>query len=152
MSLERLRLAVAGGMSILVGSVDPSGMPACCRGVALTADDDLSSVIVYVPVATSHETVQNVASTRRIAVVASHPIDHNSVQIKGEATQVRIAGDDEAELVSDQIEKWAETLGRIGLPRRITRRLAQWPAFAIEVRVEETFDQTPGPKAGNRIG
>jgi hypothetical protein len=39
-------------------------------------------------------------------------------------------------------------LDAIGLPRRVTHRIAHWPAFAIEMTVEQIFDQTPGPKAG----
>jgi len=26
-----------------------------------------------------------------------------------------------------------------------------WPAFAIEMKVDQIFDQTPGPKAGTRL-
>jgi hypothetical protein len=42
-------------------------------------------------------------------------------------------------------------LDSVGVPRRVSGRLAHWPAFAIDLRVEETFDQTPGPHAGTRL-
>jgi len=42
-------------------------------------------------------------------------------------------------------------LERIGVPRRLVRNVTRWPAFAIEMRVEHVFEQTPGPNAGSRI-
>jgi hypothetical protein len=81
-------------MSILVGTVDPSGWPAC-RGVALVVHPDREGVTVYVPVATAAETVANIASNGRLAVVSSNPVSHSSVQLKGRACAVRVAGEDE---------------------------------------------------------
>jgi hypothetical protein len=43
-------------------------------------------------------------------------------------------------------------LEQIGLPPHVTMSVAHWPAFAIDVSVEEVFDQTPGPRAGVAIG
>ncbi|HEX7153933.1 MAG TPA: pyridoxamine 5'-phosphate oxidase family protein [Thermoanaerobaculia bacterium] len=150
MFAERLRRSLAEGTSVLVGTVDADGVPACCRGVALIPKDD-DTVTVYLPVATAQETVANVATTRRLAVCISHPIDHTTTQLKGVTRGVRIAGEHERELVTRSLEKFADILDEIGLPRRITRSVTHWPAFAIDMSVEETFDQTPGPKAGNPI-
>jgi hypothetical protein len=38
-----------------------------------------------------------------------------------------------------------------GVPRRVTRSFAHWPAFAIEIDVDPVFEQTPGPRAGTRL-
>jgi hypothetical protein len=138
-------------VSIIVGSVDASGTPAACRGVGLCWAGDLSTMTVYVPVATSRDTIANVATTKRIAVGTAHPLDHSSVQLKGTATAVRLAGDDELEVIRKQLAVFSDILEHIGLPRRITRRLNHWPAFAIDFTVDESYEQTPGPKAGTRI-
>jgi hypothetical protein len=37
------------------------------------------------------------------------------------------------------------------VPRRLTRTVVHWPAFAVTIRVEEIYEQTPGPKAGTRL-
>lgn len=136
------------GASILVGSVDAAGVPACCRGIALVANDACSSATVYVPLSTSRDIVANAATTRRLAVVASHVIDHASIQLKGTVREIRLAGAAEESLVNERLEAFAASLDRIGLPRRITRSFSHWPAFAIDLSVDEIYDQTPGPKAG----
>lgn len=134
--------------SVLVGTVDADGYPATCRGIALTASPDFETVTVYIPVATGQETIANVATTRRLAVGATHPISHASYQFKGVTRGVRLARAEEESLVKAALDGFAEILDTIGVPKRITRSFAHWPAFAIDVQVEQIFDQTPGPKAG----
>ena len=145
---ERIRRCGEGGMSILVGTADAAGVPSCCRGIALTTSRDLSTVTVYVPVATSQEVIANLATTRRIAIAASQPIGHSTVQLKGTTAGVRLARAEEAEYVNLRLDQFADVLDQIGVPRRVTRAMNHWPAFAVDVKIEEVYDQTPGPNAG----
>lgn len=135
-------------MSILVGTVSADGTPAACRATAVRADDDLATLTVYVAVATSQETVANVAATRRIAVVCSRPLTHSTIQIKGPVRQVRLAGDDEREFLAERHAAFATELADLGFPKNAVGAVAHWPSFAIELAIEEIFEQTPGPAAG----
>lgn len=151
MELEKIRRSLEGGNSILVGSSDPARLPSCCRGIAIRASEDLATITVFVPVTTSRDVVANVAMSRRAAVVASAPIGHESVQFKGMAKDVRLAPDEDEAFLRERLDQWAEVIARVGLPRRITRRIAYWPAFAIDISIDEIYEQTPGPKAGASI-
>jgi hypothetical protein len=102
-------------------------------------------------VSTSRDTIANVATTGRLTVVATHPLDHHSVQLKGRAATARLAREDEAGVVRSGFDGFAELLNGIGIPRRVTNAVTRRPAFAIEMQVEEIYDQTPGPKAGSRL-
>ncbi len=139
------------GMAVFVGTVSPDGVPAGCRAIAVTSPDQLKSVTVYLPMATSRDVVANVAATKRLAIVGTYPPDHSTMQLKGTTTGVRLASDDEADFVHYRLEKFVDVLHAIGIPRRITRGINHWPAFAIDMKVEEIFEQTPGPNAGNPI-
>jgi hypothetical protein len=147
----RIKRCLDPGLSILVGTVDPHNVPSCCRAIAIASTDNLQTLTVYVPIATSQEAIRNIALTGRIAVVASYPIDNCSTQMKGTVTEARLAREDEAERVRRGVDAFADVLDRIGVPRRRTRSMAHWPAFAVTMRVEEIFEQTPGPQAGTRI-
>jgi hypothetical protein len=149
MTTERLRLCLEGGNSVIIGTVDADGIPSCCRGIAVSTKDNFETVTVYVPVATAQETLANVATTRRIAVVMTEVLSHTSLQIKGVARGVRLAPASDEAFVRQRLHQFADTLDTIGQPRRITNRMTCWPAFAIDLTVEQVFDQTPGPKAGN---
>ena len=147
-TLTRVRRSLEPGTSVLVGTVDLRGVPSCCRGLALVSDDDLATARVYVPIATSQDTIANIATTGRIAVCMSHPVDHATIQIKGRASTARLATDAEAALVRGRFQDFGTVLGTIGIPRSVTRTIIDWPAFAIEMQVDAVFEQTPGPKAG----
>ena len=146
-----LRVAADGGTSVLVGSADSNAIPACCRGIAVSTDGALTRATIYVPVATSRDVVANAATTKRLAVMITRVVEHVGVQLKGSVETIRLAADDEAPFVRRRLAEFADVLDEIGLPRRIFRSVAHWPAFAIEVSVEEIYDQTPGPRAGASI-
>ncbi|MET0211967.1 MAG: hypothetical protein ABW292_03140 [Vicinamibacterales bacterium] len=151
MSNARLHRCLEPGLSILVGTVDAKGTTSCCSANANASDHGLQSVTVYLPVATSHETIQNLATTGRLAVAATHPIDHCATQLKGTRMDARLAREDEAPFVRERLDAFADVLDTIGVPKRLTRSVSHWPAFAVTIRVEQVFDQTPGPNAGSRL-
>lgn len=152
MPRETLQHFMTGGVSIIVGTVDADGVPTCCRAIAMATKDDFDTVTVYVPAATAQETVANVATTRRMAISCTHPLSAESIQIKGLTRGVRLAAASEEAFVKQRLDEFGEILDQIGLPKRVTHSIAHWPAFAVDVSVEQVFNQTPGPKAGATIG
>jgi hypothetical protein len=134
-----------------MASVDGHNVPSCCRAIALASTDDAATITVYVPLATSHDVLRNIATTKRVALTATHPIDHCSTQLKGVSLDARLARADEAAFVRARRDAFADSLDAIGIPRRVTHNVAWWPAFAVTIRVDEIFDQTPGPNAGTRL-
>ena len=120
---HRIRRCLEAGASVLVATVDARGIPSCCRAGAMTSDDDLKTVAIYLPIATSQQTIKDIATTHRVAVAATHVIENFSIQLKGTACTARLARDDEAALVEDRHQAFAEVLYNIGLPRRLTRCL-----------------------------
>jgi hypothetical protein len=151
MDHTRVKRCLDAGMSLLVATVNAENVPSCCRAIALASADDLATVTVYLPLATSHETVQNIATTRRLAIAATYPPDNFSIQLKGTAGDARLARDEEAAFVRSRLNAFADVLDTTGIPRRVTANASCWPAFAVDMRVEQVFDQTPGPNAGTRV-
>jgi hypothetical protein len=152
MPRNALAALLHGGTSVIVGTVNADGFPTCCRGIAIRTRDDFETVTVYLPAATAQETIANVATTHRVAIACTHPLSHESLQIKGLSREVRVAPPEDEAFVRQRLDEFADVLDEIGLPRGVTRRVAHWPAFAIDVSVEQVFNQTPGPKAGEKIG
>jgi hypothetical protein len=150
-SFSRVHRCLEPGQSVFVGTVGADGMPATCRAIALTSDDNLKTLTVYVPIATSHTTVQNVAATKRLAVTATNPHTNAATQLKGTSMDVRLARDSEREFIRERLNAFADMLDGSGVPRRLTHSVAHWPAFAIRLRVEHIFEQTPGPNAGTPL-
>ena len=151
MSKERLEEAVAGGISVVVATVDAEGVPSTCRGVAITTRDDFDTVTVYLPAATAHETMANLATTRRMAISCAAPLSHSTIQIKGVTRAVKLAPASEQEMVQQRWHAFLDVLDQLGMPKHVTYRIVYWPAYAIDVSVEQVFEQTPGPKAGTPL-
>ena len=143
--------ALDPGTTVVMASVDEQHVPSCCRAIAVASSDDGATITVYVPLATSHDVLRNIATTRRVAITVTAPLTHVSTQLKGTSVDVRLARDDEAAFVRARRDAMAETLDAIGIPRRVTQNVACWPAFAVTARIDEMFDQTPGPNAGARL-
>jgi hypothetical protein len=138
-------------MSIVVATVDGHGQPAACRAIAIRSEDDLDTLTVFLPVATSHETIKNVATTKWLAVTSTYPLDNSATQIKGTTTEARLAREDEGVFVRERLEAFTGVLRAFGVPGRLAQSLSHWPAFAVTIRVDQIFEQTPGPNAGKRI-
>jgi len=139
------------GLSIIVGTAGAQGQPATCRGVAIVSRDDLETLTVFLPVATSQETIRNIALTKRLAVAATHPLDNSATQLKGTTIDTRLATDEEGVFVRSRLDAFAQMLLAFGVPPRLAHAMGHWPAFAVTIRVEQIFEQTPGPNAGRRL-
>jgi hypothetical protein len=151
MTQHQLQQWVEGGISVIVGTADADKVPTCCRAIAIATKDNFETVTVYVPAATGQETIANVATTRRVAISCTIPRSHGSIQIKGVSRGVKLAPASDEAFVRERLRMWADALGEFGMPRSITERMNVWPAFTVDVSVEELFDQTPGPKAGQPL-
>jgi hypothetical protein len=148
---HRIQEWLQGGESIIVATADAEGLPATCRGIALAAGKDEETLTVYLPAATAHEALANIATTRRMAVAASHPLSHRTVQIKGVTRGVKLAPPADEAFVRQRWAQFSAVLVEIGISPAVMHRVAHWPAFAVELTIEQVFDQTPGPNAGAAV-
>ena len=149
--VHTLQSWLEGGISVIVGTADADKVPTCCRGIAVATKDNFETITVYVPAATGQEIIANVATTRRVAVGLTIPRTHGSIQIKGVSRGVRLAPASDEGFLRTRLHQFADALAEFGMPRNVVQRFTHWPAFAIDVTVEEVFDQTPGPKAGQPL-
>lgn len=140
------------GVSVLVGTRSDRLFPDCCRGFGAMVGEDGREVTVYLPDATCGESLANLRDNGAIAVCFSRAIDHRSLQIKGEAVEIREADEKDRKRILRYRRALAESLGVVGVPPQVTLRIAHWPCRAVRVRVNAVFDQTPGPGAGAALG
>ncbi|UJR86559.1 pyridoxamine 5'-phosphate oxidase family protein [Sandaracinus amylolyticus] len=138
------------GPSMLIATRDAQRMPECTRAVGVVVRGS-ARITIYVPRSVGARAVANLATEPRIALTFSRPHDHRTYQLKGTTTAVRDAGDDERAIVEAYRASFAVALDVVGIPRRVTMRVATWPAVAIDLDVTDVFDQTPGPAAGARL-
>jgi predicted pyridoxine 5'-phosphate oxidase superfamily flavin-nucleotide-binding protein len=89
---------LSSGVVLGCASRDARLVPRSVWAVGTRVEAGGGEVTVFLPVATAGEVVSNLRDTRRIALVATAPVDHRSVQLKGQVLDVRQASDDERNL------------------------------------------------------
>jgi hypothetical protein len=139
---------VESGVSVLVGTRDAGMRPFGLRAMGAKVHADRKTLTVFIPDQTAERTLADLRDNGRIALTFTRPIDHRSMQLKGKAIAIRAATEDERPFLESYVEGWARHLVVVGLPRAIGSRLTYWPATAVDVIVEASYHQTPGPSAG----
>ena len=139
------------GVSILIGSRDPCLFPDCTRAIGARVEAGGTELTVLLPRSTSARAVANLRDNGRIAVAFSRPSDHRSIQVKGRVVALREAEEADRAVVDGYRGALARELAFVGLPPRLTFRMAHWPCLAARLRVEGIFVQTPGPGAGGPL-
>jgi len=136
------------GVVLGCASRDSRLVPRSAWPVGIRVEASGEEVTVFLPVDNAEEVLANLRDNRRIAVVATAPADHRSLQLKGQVLEQRPATDDERSQIDLYRACLARTLEPHGVPTASVLRIAHWPAHAVRFRVEHVFVQTPGPVAG----
>lgn len=143
---------IQSGVSMLVGTRDARLCPEAARAAGARVEADGAELTVFVPRATGARTLANVIENGRLAVCCSRPADHKTIQVKGRLVSIEEPGPEERALVERYRLALAKTLAEVGLPPRVTLRIAHWPCHVLRLGVESVYVQTPGPGAGEPLG
>lgn len=145
---DELAAFLESGLSINLATRDDDLQPDGAPAWAATVHEDRSYMTVFVLETSARAMMKNLKRHPEIAVVFDQPSTHRACQVKGQLTASRKARATERDEVMRQKECFLVDLEHIGIPRAMTTQLVDWPCMALELRVEQVFEQTPGPGAG----
>lgn len=148
---QQLAAFLEEGLVIHIATRSAALEPDGARVLAVKVDEDGEHLVAYVPAAAAGPILLDIEDNGQAALVFTRPTDERGCQVKGTATAVREAREEERGFVLAQWERSRDTLEKVGFPRVATDAWAVWPAIAVRLRVGATFDQTPGPGAGRRL-
>jgi hypothetical protein len=142
---------VESGVSVLVGTRDAQLRPHAMRGFGVTCDPDRKGIALYLAEAVSQAVLADLRDNAQVAVTFSRPIDHRSLQLKGTVLEIRPITSGERLIQERYLAAWVEQVYQVGLPRALGRRMQIFPSFAVQIALQEIYQQTPGPGAGRRL-
>ena len=94
----------------------------------------------------------NLERSGAVAVGFCPPTIARAVQVKGVATFVGEPEADDFERVERDLGLFAAETAQIGAPAQFPQRLfVRSDLVAVQLSVDEVFDQSPGPTAGRRL-
>jgi hypothetical protein len=92
------------------------------------------------------------AKRREIAVTFAQPSTYRSLQVKGTVSAVDEPTTDQLTLIDRHVVAFGADAERIGVPPRMVARMLDGSSLiAVTLTIEEIYDQTPGPAAGDRL-
>lgn len=146
---------VQGGVSILVAGRDPANLPRLARAFGCRVSEDRRTAAVLLARYQSAGLLAAIRANRAIAVVYTLPSTHRSLQLKGDDATIGpiVAGDvDRARACADAFVADIVPLGYDEALCRALLWLDPSELVAVSFTPSVAFDQTPGPRAGERIG
>ena len=148
---DDLAAFVASGLSITLAVRDANLESDAAPAWAALARDDREHVTLYVPADAARPVLVRLRAHPEIAVLFDRPTEHRVRQLKGRYVRSRRARVAERAEVERQLDGFRRDLETFGIPRTMSAEWKVWPCVAIEMRVTEAYEQSPGPGTGERL-
>lgn len=152
-SLPADLLSLVEGASIMhLATRNAALEPVSVLAFGLRVEDAGRELTLFLPASLSEVPLRNLRDNGQMAVSVVSPPDNRALQIKGTWLGERRTDEADRAFVSGYRDALTQTLGLVGVPRSMWRRVNWWPALALRMEPRELFVQTPGPSAGARCG
>lgn len=137
---------------IILGTVNTAMRPEIGRAVGVVTHPDTNSLALVVSRWQWPATVANVEATGRMAATFSRPSDYETYQIKGRA-MARAATAADVDASRAYCRDTLAALMELGVgPDLVAHWQGERDLVAVALSVDAVFVQTPGPRAGQRMG
>jgi general stress protein 26 len=139
---------IESGAATWASTSDGEGHPEAARVMGARVRENGRALTLYFPDEQSGHTLANLEKTRQVAVFFASQTDYRAVQVKGEVVAMRPSRAADRKIQEAYKEKFIELAVAVGVPRALVSRLTLWPSTAVDIKVRELYEQTPGPNAG----
>lgn len=148
---SELMAMIDSGAGLVVGTVSPDGEPRADRAWAAAVVDEQGRRVRFVMSADDPAVMRNL-ETGAVSLTGAEVLTYQSIQLKGRPVVVEPPTADDVDAVRVQSGTFFDAVHRVdGNPLEALWRMLPLQMVAVEMIVEETFDQTPGPGAGATI-
>jgi hypothetical protein len=148
---DELAAFLESGLSITAASRDAElqAEGACAWASRVHPDRAHLTLFLYEKAVTPF--LRNLETHPEIAALFDQPTTHRACQVKGVFVSSRRGRAAERAEIERQVDGFRRELEGIGIPRALTVGWKIWPCVAVQVRVTQLYEQTPGPGAGEPL-
>ena len=141
-------------VSIVVASRDAQRRPHLVRALGCRLWADGCRMTLLLPLRAAAQVLDELRANGGIAAVFSEPTTNRSLQLKGDDAQVLPASAEDEALAAEHLERFVAEIGELGFPASVAQTIlcADGGIAAVHFTVREAYEQTPGPRAGVRLG
>lgn len=134
-----------------VTAIDESNQPVMTRVMAYNYNAGYTKVTLFTFEKDAQRLTRILSEGTKIAATISDGMNFKTLQFKGTCEKVYATTPEELEIVKAHNENQRELLASIGVTEESFALWKYEPSVAINMRVEEIFDQTPRVNAGSKI-
>lgn len=146
---------IQSGVSVIVASRDAANVPCLARAIGCRVSEDRRRVTVYLAAFQAAALLAAIRADGAIAVAFNLPSTHRAYQLKGADAAVVPLDRTDVERARRYVEAFCADIGLLEYSDTYGRALLWFdPAELTGVAFTPlaAFEQTPGPRAGERIG
>jgi hypothetical protein len=146
---------IQGGVSVVVAARDAGLVPRVSRAIGCRVSEDRQRVTVYLTAFQAASLLAAIRVEGAIAVAFNQPSTHRAYQLKGADASVVALDRADVERVRRYVDAFCTDIALLGFAAAYGRALLWFdPAELTGVAFTPTaaFMQTPGPRAGERVG
>jgi hypothetical protein len=140
-----------GPVVLLVGTRDENMRPSGAYAFGCVTDAENDIVTFFLPNVEGEAILRDLKQNGKVALTAVEGISHLTYQFKGTALETRPVSENEKGLQDAYRETVIAHYLQKGVPEGYFGWMVYNPSTAVTFRVEEIFDQTPGPAAGAKM-
>ncbi len=140
--------------SMSVGARDARNRPVVGRALGCRVSADRRLITIYLSASRAAALLDCLRQTKVIALAVTRPSTVESQQFKGDVIAIRPLTAEDRTAIAEYRDSFVAELGVIGYRAELARGIIAGDDDAVAVEFEPTamFDQTPGPRAGTRMG
>jgi hypothetical protein len=136
-------------VAIVVATSDERLKPEVTRGWGMRMRDG-ATVSLSIDRMRSQRTLENLSTHNRIALACIRP-DYVARQFKGRCMEITDPDDEDLAKIEHHHQLYIETGAEFDVPEHIVRHHWSNDVITLHCRIDEVFDQTPGPQAGGAL-
>lgn len=143
------------GLSVCAASCSPARVPSVARALGCRLSADRRRITLMLSRRQAAALLADIEAGGRIAVTFVEPHTHRALQIKGTDAAVLPAEAGDAAACTELQRKFIANVQPMGFdPDLVATLLTYLPEEMIRIGFtpEAVFSQTPGPRAGERLG
>lgn len=141
--------------SMTIAARDARNRPVVARAFGCRVSSDRRRVTLYLGVEHSPLAIDCLRENGAIAVAITRPTTHETLQLKGQVLDIGpLSDEDRAEMAAYQ-DSFVEELAPMGHRPEFVRSVldaGSKDCVAVVFEPMQLFNQTPGPKAGEKLG
>ncbi|MBN8284750.1 pyridoxamine 5'-phosphate oxidase family protein [Zoogloea sp.] len=146
---------ITSHVSLQLAATDDAGLATAVRCVGCRVSADRRRVTLLMPRSQAAPVLASIAANGRVAVVFNEPKSYRTLQLKGRDGRIEPPLPDDAAALQPYAAGFARRLAPLDVPEPYVRTLvscAPEDLVAVSFTPLEAYAQTPGPRAGRRLG